>query len=264
MFLPFLPGRFDSLAPALSMMAQLFSFASLLLVPVGLWWLGCEISTRGKAPDEKKYTNRLAFATLLLLALIALVVSVGAFAQNNLSFAVLFLIVCFFVLSREYLKRKRRGIVNPGFNPAPIYLVIIPVAVALVRLIFIPIAVEFSRYYAIKRSEPLITTIESYYEKNGSYPISLHALHGDILPGMVGIERYHYEPSGESYNLFFKQFSDDLAADEIIMYNKSDQHALSSHLLDILEYSGEQLALRRGDRRKDQLSTPHWVSIKFD
>ncbi|MES2881917.1 MAG: hypothetical protein V4676_07210 [Bacteroidota bacterium] len=36
MLLPFLPGRYDGLAVTISVMAQLFSFAGLLLVPLGL------------------------------------------------------------------------------------------------------------------------------------------------------------------------------------------------------------------------------------
>ncbi|MES2881918.1 MAG: hypothetical protein V4676_07215 [Bacteroidota bacterium] len=150
------------------------------------------------------------------------------------------------------------------FNHTPIYLITIPVFVALIRFCFISAAVQFRRDQAIRNSEPLITAIEAHYAKNGKYPISLQAIHADILPGVIGISQYHYEPNGAAYNLYFKQFSDELNVEEIVMYNKLDQHAFAAHLLDILEYSGEALALQRGDRHKYPLSTPHWLYIKFD
>jgi hypothetical protein len=34
--------------------------------------------------------------------------------------------------------------------------------------------------------------------------------------------------------------------------------------LDILHYDGEQLDLRRADRRRTSLAHAHWISIVFD
>jgi hypothetical protein len=48
------------------------------------------------------------------------------------------------------------------------------------------------------------------------------------------------------------------------MYNKLNEHSFAAHARDILEYTGEELALRRGDRRRYELATSHWISIKFD
>ncbi len=265
MFLPFLPGRYDSLAVTLSFMTQLFSLASLLLVPLGLFWLGFEITKRKTITGPDNKTKRFAIATLLTLGFITLVVSAGALSNYNLSFGILFLVFCFCLLTRTYLKLKREGISdNLKLNPTPIYLITIPVVVALFRFTLIEPAAEFSRYYAIKKSEPLITAIEAYYTTNGNYPVSLQALHGDILPEIIGIKQYHYEPNGTAYNLYFKQFSDELDVEEIVMYNKLDEHAFAGHVLDILEYSGEELALRRGDRHRYKLSTSHWIYIKFE
>lgn len=200
-----------------------------------------------------------------MLGFITVVVSLGALTNYNLSFGILFLVFCFFLLKKTYLKLKREGISdNLKFNPTPIYLITIPIVVALVRFTLIGAGVQFSRDYAIKKSEPLITAIEAYHAKHGSYPISLQALHGDILPEVIGIKQYHYEPNGNAYNLYFKQFSDELDVEEIVMYNKLYEHAHTAHVLDILEYSGQELALRRGDRHRYKLSTPHWIYIKFE
>jgi len=265
MFLPFLPGRYDMLAVTISFMTQLFSLASLLLVPLGFFWLWFEIKKRKTNTTSPEKTKRFAIATVLMVGIVTLVVSFGALTNYNLSFGILFLLFCFSLLTRTYLKLRRQGIPdNLKFNPTPIYLLIIPIVVALVRFSFINTAVQFSRDYAIKNSEPLITAIEAHHAKNGSYPISLQAIHTDILPGVIGIKQYHYEPNGTAYNLYFKQFSDELDVEEIVMYNKLDEHAFAAHVLDILEYSGEELALRRGDRHKSKLSQPHWIYIKFE
>jgi len=50
----------------------------------------------------------------------------------------------------------------------------------------------------------------------------------------------------------------------VVLFNPRDEHRFTSHGLDILQYDGEQLDLRRGDRRRTPLSHPHWVSILFD
>ncbi len=265
MFLPFLPGRYDMLAMTLSFMTQLFSFAGLLLVPLGLFWLWSEISKRKSNTVFFKKTKRFALATLVTLGFITIVLSLGALTNYHLSFGILFLVLCFYLLTRTYLRLKRGDFPDSlKFNPAPIYLITIPIIVAFVRFTLFATGVQFSRDYAIKKSEPLITAIEAYYAKHGNYPISLQAIHSDILPEVIGINQYHYEPNGTAYNLYFKQFSDELDVEEIVMYNKLDEHAFTAHVLDILEYSVEELDLRRGDRHLYKLSTPHWIYIKFE
>lgn len=71
-------------------------------------------------------------------------------------------------------------------------------------------------------------------------------------------------PNGKAYNVYFKQFSAELDAEEIVMYNKLNEHYFTAHSQDILEYSGDTLMLRRGDKWRVKLSTPHWISIKSE
>ena len=48
-FLPCLPGRYDSLAAPVSLMAQVFGYLGLLLVPVGAIWMAAEYRS-GRSP----------------------------------------------------------------------------------------------------------------------------------------------------------------------------------------------------------------------
>lgn len=261
MFRPFMPGRYDQLAVPISFMVQIFSITGLSWVPLGALWL---ISVRDES-GFRKWGNRFLIYALILSGLLALLVSVAPFSQNNTSFAVLFLAFVSLVLGMAYGKIKNSAPLDRSFHRAIlIYLILIPLLVFTSRFLFMERAVQFSRDLAIRNSAGLIQKIEDYFKSHGQYPVSLQALHSDIVPGVVGIPGYFYEPNGQAYNLYFKPFSDELDADEIVMYNKQDEHRFSAHDLDLLEYSGEALALRRGDRRRSRLSAPHWISIKFE
>jgi hypothetical protein len=250
-------GRYDNLAVPLSFMIQIFSLCSLILVPIGLLWLIRKKLSDNKEVTDKRFTN----LTLVIAGLLTIIVSVAAFSQSNASLSILFFLISFFILTRTLLKFKNGTL---KFNSLPTYLIAIPIIVAFTRYQFIRTAVEFSRNTAIKNSEPLIQSVENYEKRNGQYPVSLQALHYDISPNVVGIPQYFYEPNGNAYNIYFKQFSDELDMEEIVMFNKLNEHYFTAHSQDILEYTGDTLVLRRGDRRRFNLSTPNWIYIKFD
>jgi hypothetical protein len=92
----------------------------------------------------------------------------------------------------------------------------------------------------------------------------LHSLHRDVPTGVVGIERFTYEPNGAAYNVYFVRQAIAFDAKEVVMFNPRDEHRFASHELDVLQFDGDQLALRRGDRRRTLLRQAHWLSILFD
>lgn len=268
MFLPFIPGSYDNLAVTLSLMAQVFGMAGLLLVPIGLLWLIYESMKRTQ--KDWKLTGKVkschfAIAALAASIIVAIAVSLGAFGNNNRTLGIITLVFCAYIILKLIPKlRQMKNSENKKFNPTPFYLICIPLIVLLFRFMFIVPATEFSRNYAIKKSEKLIQDIEAYYNRTGHYPLSLLSVNPDYEPSVIGIKEYHYEPYGNAYNLYFEQFTYELDIKEIVMYNKLDEHAMSSHDMDILEYTGEELTLRRGDRRKYNLPIPHWKYIWFD
>ena len=94
--------------------------------------------------------------------------------------------------------------------------------------------------------------------------MSLAALYKDYDPGVIGVEQYEYAPRGSAYSVFFEQLAVPLGTQEIVMYNKLDEHALPSHDSDILRWSPEQIASRTGPYAIHDASSPHWKYLWFD
>lgn len=252
-FLPFLPGRYDSLAVPLSLMAQLFGMVGLLLVPVGALWMA----------SGKHYA--FAIAALIVSSVVWLLVSLGALVSSP-SLALAALGLGIYLLWRAVPWVRRLKNTPPPATAMPLYMAIVPVAVLLLRLVLARPATEFSRSRAIQNSAPLIAAIEEYRAARGQYPTSLLSLSGDYLPGVIGITEYYYEPRGDAYNLLFEQSTFILGSREIVMYNPRDQQVMTSHRLDLLRLTPEQLALEhtRGHYAVHDAPHPHWKYFWFD
>jgi hypothetical protein len=261
MFLPFLPGRYDSLAVNLSYMIQVFCHSALLFIPLGLLWTLLDLT------GKKLKSAFIEKLSLIVAGIVAISIALAAGSRESSLFGITIIVISFYFLVKEYRRVNVSRTSEKGtFNPIALYLVIIPVVLFVARSIFITRAVEYSRRIAIENSESLIQDIETYYQNENKYPVSLQALHsdGDYPPRVIGIRQYFYEPNGDAYNLYFEQLSTKLDMEEIVMFNKLDEHQFAAHAKDILEFTGEELALRRGDRRKVKLPTPHWVYFEFD
>jgi hypothetical protein len=251
---PYLPGRFDASAPALSFVIRVASYVSLLFVPVGFAWMVSRTRSR--------LWQRL---TVMLAGLVVFVAVVAAGSVNHLAMGVILgLASIMFLHAASRGTRANTEPVQTARLAIPLYLAIIPVVLVVFISSVLPRAAASSRDRAIRHSATLIAAIDSYHQRRGHYPPSLQSLNRDVPTGVVGIERFHYEPNGQSYNLFFVRQHVALDAKEVVMFNPRDEHRFTSHELDLLEYDGEQLALRRGDRRRTPLGHPHWVSFLFD
>lgn len=254
MLLPYLPGRYDASAATLSFVIQVASYVSLLFVPVGLAWM-----------VNHKRSSLWHRLTFMLAGFIVFVAVVAAVAVNQLAMGVMLGMVAIMFLrdTHRHTHANVEGI-DKARNSIPLGLALVPVVLVAFIASVLPRAAEWSRERAIQHSATLIAAIDSFRQRWGHYPLSLQSLNRDIPTGIVGIERFHYEPNGETYNLFFVRISSDLDTMEVVMFNPRDEHRFTSHELDILQYSGDSLALRRGDRRRTTLAQPHWVSILFD
>lgn len=187
----------------------------------------------------------------------------GATIHHNLSLAIITFAICIYNISKLWV--SFRSVKNTGrkqFNPAPFYLVCIPIAVVLIRWMFIIPATDFSRNHAIRQSGQLINDIELYFNRTGHYPVSLLSVWGDYDPSVRGIDRFHYELNGKAYNLYFEQFSHEIGVIEIVMYNKLNEHEMTSHNMDLLQIAPENI--RRGYHVVGDLPIPHWKYFWFD
>lgn len=91
-------------------------------------------------------------------------------------------------------------------------LLTIPLLLLAFQATVLPRAASWSRDRAIQRSPALIAEIESFRQRRGHYPVSLRSLNRDVPTGIVGIERFHYAPSGEAYHVCFVRPSLELDA----------------------------------------------------
>jgi len=265
MFLPFMPGEYDATAITFSLMVQLAGFTGLLLVVVAVPWLWYEIRKGGETGRRYKGTYRFAMTTLILSPIPALGIAVGAFATDNrfLGFGILILYVCIFVILLKKVRLLKDN-QNLPFCPAPAYLVCLPLVIVFVRYMYIEDAISYSRARAISQSEELIHDIEFYYKNNGQYPVSMLSVNKDYKTSVIGVKQYHYELNGESYNIFFEQFAEPFGTVEIVMYNKLDQHEMTSHDQDLLLLSRGSLNQQRGYFKSGNLPQPHWKYFWFD
>jgi hypothetical protein len=260
-FLPFLPGRYDPLAVPLSAMAQGGALVGLVLVPFGLLWILADRS-------QRLTKSRPVFRALALIAsaLVWIAVFFAGLTMSGYTLGVVVLVMWFIVFNVLYIWFRRSGRDAQARSALPFYFVIVPVVVVLLQFAFLQRAVEFSRNRAIENSAPLIGAIEDYRVANGRYPTSIHAVWPDFLPYVVGIEQYYYEPHGESYNLFFEQFAYSFGTQEFVMYNPRDEHVMTSHAMDLLEFTPAQLAIERtrGHHARNDAPQPHWKYFWFD
>lgn len=257
--LPFLPGRYDSLAVHMSLTIQVLSVAGLLLVPIGIVWL--------TSPFWKPKTGRhYLFAIIAMGALCLVWLSVSlATLMSSYFLGVALLILGMYVARRAVpLVRDLNGDVSRGTPALPTYMTAVPIAVAILLWALVPRAADSSRSRAIRNARPLIAAIDRYRDLNGRYPASLLAVHMDHSPSLIGIDQYRYEPSGDAYNIVFEQLNSRLGTREFVVYNPRDQHVITSHALDLLEFTGEDLARRRGYYAMQEGPHPHWKSFLFD
>jgi hypothetical protein len=247
---PFLPGRYDALAVPLSQMSVAFGIVGLLLVPFGAAW-AASIHWSRFASKRALCARGAAIALAVVWGILSLV----ALASSGWSLAVLTLAAGAFALWMLRPVRQRTA-------PA-LYMIVVPIAVAVLQLALVGRATDFSRNRAIQNSAPLLADIERFRANQGRYPPAIASLHKDYSPGVVGIERYEYTPAGDAFHLHFEQLTFRLGTQEIVMYNPRDEHAIVSHDSDALRRP-QLLSMRTGFYAMNDAPQAHWKYFWFD
>ena len=265
--LPFLPGRHDPFAMPLSQLALFMSWAALLLVPVGLAWLAYELTRRDSARTSPSVAmrRRFAIAAIVVAAVLSLLAIIGGFAAGGLVLAAAMLLggAATFRAVVRHSDGEWRAQAAP-FVAVPLALVVTPPAVLAIQRAIATTVYESTRDRAIRNADRMIAEIERHRAANGRYPVSLLSIWGDHDPMVAGIGRYHYEPSGDAYNLAFEQPTFVLGLREFIVYNPRDAQVMTSHDQDLLELRGEALERQRGFFASGPAGHPHWKYFRFD
>ena len=267
---PFLPGEYDPFAMPASTAIQMLGGAGLLLVPVGVLWLVREIriyKQRNKNPiiNQEHY---FAEISLIVGSIAALLANLIMFAVNSILLGILFLVLSLATILSLKLRLKQWKAAGANtFNPTPLYIIIIPISVTFLSLRLAEPITNMSRDNAIANSEEFINAIEQSYALRGQYPTSMQGLWPDYKALVVGVAGYSYAPQGAGYNLSFEQprfLFDDFGTQEVVMYNKLDEHMMLSHASWHLTRSPESIVAIQGWYEARDTKIKHWKIFLFD
>jgi hypothetical protein len=254
---PFLPGSYDSLAMPVSALVQGGGSFGLLLVPIGLLWF---------FRPQRAYT--FAFAAAIVGAIIAAIMSLVALFAVGASLG-LMVLVLFAYAGWKLVPRLKclKHSLTEHRSSLPLYLILLPIALILAQLLLAAPLTDWSRNRAMANSAEFIGHIEAYRAQYGRYPTTLLAQHKDYYPDVIGIEKYHYSPQGDSYNLFLEQprFAfDSFGTREWVVYNPRDEHRMYSHTSWFMLLSPEEQERGQGWYAVHDTGIAHWKSFLFD
>lgn len=256
MIYPFIPGGHDQLGVPLSTIVQVFGVVGLPLVLVGLLWL--MMPSRGFA---------FAIVALTVGTAVALIIALFATLSVGNSFGILTVAIWGYVVFQQISRVKRlKEAGGSAFNPAPLYLVALPILVLFFQIALATPVTQWSRNRVIANASEFINDIEEYHAQHGRYPASLQAQNKDYYPDIVGVERYTYAPQGESYNLSFEQprfLLDRFGTREWVVYNPCDEHRVYSHTAWRLPPS-EEVEPSQGWYASGDTGRSHWKYFFFD
>jgi hypothetical protein len=257
-FLPFAAGGYDPMAAPLATMAWVLGRVGLLLVPIGLLWHWALSRDRTARP---RWLIRLsAGACVLILG----VMSVIAFAASgSLLLAIGTAAVATRVVAR-LARHLRRHPATPMPRVVPVLVTVAPILVLAAQTMLVDAAATRARDRVIANAAPLIEEIERYRTRRGTYPESLFSIWGDYKPSIVGVERYHYERSGDGYNVIFREPSLDFGMRRFVVYNPLDRQRVTVHESDrlLLDEAGLD-ADNAGYTLVRVLPQPHWKLFLF-
>lgn len=260
-FLPFASGGYDPLTVPVSMVAWALGRVGLLLVPVGGIWLLASLQGNSRV-RRFGWLRRITLAVCFVISLAMVFI---AFASSG---SILFALAAGLVagLLDFRLVRHMQGVQAgmPLSRSTAVGLTVAPLVVLATQSVLIGPITQQARNRAIANSEPLIVEIERYRSRNGAYPQSLFSIWGDYKPSVMGIERYHYEPMGDSYNVIFKEPSLPFGTRCFVVYSPRDKQRVTVHEQDRLLLDEAGL---NADNASNTIVRPlpqaHWKVLLF-
>lgn len=231
---PFLPGASNNFSHGISQFAQITGYIGWPFVPFGLVWLIIEMRNKN-GQQLNRWTNGYYLSWLALIPVfVFLPLQIIRALLEGRTFdlwplAIILSVVAFIIYRIQKLKKKT----GYKFNPAPLYIVLIPVIALLTSKFAVEKAAAFTRNKAIVKASPLIEAIEKYKTQHGEYPDRLEELEGEYIPEIprlnaMNIRPYHYEKRNGSFQLSFEQLWH-WSATEVVVYNTSGQKGIKGN-----------------------------------
>ncbi len=231
---PFLPGPGNDLSHGISQFAHATGYIGLPFVPFGLLWLIVEMRN-GHGQQLNRWTNGyypawLALSPVFFFLPFQITKTLLDGQTFNLPPFIMLIFVASFCI---YCIRKLKNKTRYQFNPAPLYIVLIPVVALVSSRFLVEKAAEVTREKAIANTEPLIAAIEKYKMDNGEYPENLASLKGKYIQeipqvNIMGMRPYQYERWNSSFQLSFERLWH-WNATEVVVYNNVGQKGIKSN-----------------------------------
>jgi hypothetical protein len=143
------------------------------------------------------------------------------------------------ILTLKELRRKRSDS-NYQVEIKAIFLLTLPLTLFLTSIYISGLVRDFSRDFAINRTEGLIKSIEKFSELKGRYPDSLADLTPEFIreipsPFIMGIDNYHYKKQGDAFTISFQQNIILSFNFEVVTFDPTDNHKAEGELADIYD-----------------------------
>ncbi|MCA6367106.1 MAG: hypothetical protein IM631_02060 [Cytophagales bacterium] len=143
------------------------------------------------------------------------------------------------IWTTKELKRKRND-KQYQVDLKAILLLTLPLTLFLTSIFISGRVRNFSRDFAINRTEDLIESIEKFKATKGQYPDSLTDLTPEYIsaipsPYIMGIDKYHYQKQGDIFTVSFQQNVILSFNFEVVTFDPTDNHKTDGQLTDIYD-----------------------------
>ena len=229
--LPFLQGSFRIATVIISGISQAIGFVGLVFVPIGI--IGVAVNQIHKfknSPLDKSHFNyTIALIALIVGVLLYAGLDIALFINGDIKAGCLTLLLGMWVgwKAFSYLQSNAQVI---RFQRIFAYLICIPLVAFFGRKVLAFELSDMARNDTISQATVWINEIENYKKTTGEYPNSITELTADLpQPKYMGIKGFNYQKDNETYNLFFEQWVDMGAVQEIVVYSNTDNYNMKGH-----------------------------------
>lgn len=225
---PFLPGSSNNFSHGISQIAQTIGYIGWPFVPFGLVWLIIELRNKNGQQLNQWTSGFYPSWIVLIPVFVFLPLQIIRALLEGRTFDLWPLAIIVFVLGIIiYNIQKLKKKTEYKFNPAPLYIVLLPVIALFTSKFVVENAAAFTRDKAILKTEPLLAAIEKYKTEYNEFPENLESLQGKYIQEIpkstiMGMRAYEYKKRNSSFQLSFERLWH-WSSTEVVFYNNLGQ-----------------------------------------